>query len=315
MRRRNAGPGKHDRGTALIMAMIVVMLATSAAVAMASRQQLELRRLGNTELYDEALLQVGGVELWGSGVVGALGGQNGIVTTGMIDRQAFKAMLDDGEVSARLIDLSGRFNLNDLIQDGKVSTLDLRRFERLLAVLGIDPGVVAAILDWEDPDVSARPGGAEDDYYSRLDPPYRAANQAFADVQELRRVKGITDDIYRRLAAVVTALPGYTDINVNTAPAPVIESLADKLDPGLADAIAQRQAGEGFQTMQAFLAMFPKNGAGIASGGLSLRGSYYGVHGRIDVGRVRMSVDSVIAATSGKGTRLVRRRLSEPTDG
>jgi general secretion pathway protein K len=315
MSRRESGCRKASQGTALIMAMIVVMLATGAAVAMASRRQLDLRRLENTELYDEALLQVGGIELWGRGVIGGLGGKSRLVTAAMVDREAFNAKLDNGRLSARLVDLSGRFNLNNLIRDGKVSTLDLQRFERLLTLLNIDPGIAAAVLDWEDPDASPRPGGAEDDYYSRLDPPYRAANQPFADVRELRRVRGVTDAVYQRLEAVVTALPGYTDININTAPAPVIESLADNVGVQLADAIVDRQARGGFETLGALLGMFPKGGASLSTGGLALRGSYFEVRGRIEIGRVRMAVSSVLAVTTGGSARLMRRRLSEVTDG
>ena len=315
MRRAETELRNASRGTALILAMIVVMLATGAAVAMASLQQLELRRLENTALYDQALLQVSGIELWARGAVAALSGQSRLTTTGMINRQAFKASVDDGEVSATLVDLSGRFNLNNLIRDGRVSTLDLLRFQRMLTRMNIDPGVAAAILDWEDTDASARPGGAEDDYYSRLDPPYRAANRYFADLQELRRVRGITDPIYRRLAAVVTVLPGYTDINVNTAPAVVIESLAANVGQQLANAIADRQARGGFESIQSFLAMFPKGGAAVPTGGLSLGSIYFDVRGRIELGRVRMSVNSVIVATTGASARLLSRRLSEVADG
>lgn len=51
-------------GVALITAMLVVALASVAAVAMTSRQQLDIRRTGNILHADQAYLYALGGELW-----------------------------------------------------------------------------------------------------------------------------------------------------------------------------------------------------------------------------------------------------------
>ena len=52
------------------------------------------------------------------------------------------------------------------------------RFVLLLRALEIEPKIVPAILDWLDPDQDTSfPNGAEDDYYSKLNPPYRTADR------------------------------------------------------------------------------------------------------------------------------------------
>jgi len=84
------------------------------------------------------------------------------------------------------------------------------------------------------------PAGAEDDYYTWLDPAYRAANQAFSSVSELLLVKGFSANVeeekadFDLLVPHLSALPheaGPTPVNVNTATPEVIASLSDFLQP------------------------------------------------------------------------------------
>ena len=303
-------------GTALIMAMIVVMLATSAAVAMASRQQLELRRLENTDRYDQALLQVGGIELWAQGLLAAMTAQGKPVSAATIEKQRFFSAIDGGDVTAHLIDLGGRFNINNLIKDGEVSVPDVRRFQRLLAIIGVDGGVMPAILDWLDPDASPRPGGAEDDYYSRLDPPYRAADAPLSDINELRLIRGVTPAVFQKLSRVVTVVPAYTYINVNAAPLQVIQCLDDGISAQDAEAIVTQQTAGGFANINEFMALLPKHGDGVDPTGLTTTSSFFGVVGRVRLGKNTMFVDSIINAPGfGAWPSVVNRKLSEPENG
>ncbi len=60
------------------------------------------------------------------------------------------------------------------------------------------------LLDWRDPDGHRRPGGAEDTDYASAKLSYGARDGVFDTVDELRLVRGITPEIYRRLAPYVT---------------------------------------------------------------------------------------------------------------
>ena len=55
---------QRQRGVALITALLIVALATIAAVAMASRQQLDVRRTANILDGDQAFFYALGVESW-----------------------------------------------------------------------------------------------------------------------------------------------------------------------------------------------------------------------------------------------------------
>lgn len=51
--------------------------------------------------------------------------------------------------------------------------------------------VTAALRDWIDRDDKPVRGGAEDEVYMGMEPPYLAANQPMQDVSELRLIRGI----------------------------------------------------------------------------------------------------------------------------
>jgi Type II secretion system (T2SS), protein K len=92
-----------------------------------------------------------------------------------------------------LEDESARLNLNALLtlekqQEGVARTL-------LMALPKMTESTADAILDWLDPDTEPREFGAENEYYSTLEPPYAVKNAPLATVEELLRVRGVTPDL------------------------------------------------------------------------------------------------------------------------
>ncbi|MDZ7809121.1 MAG: type II secretion system minor pseudopilin GspK [Arhodomonas sp.] len=137
-------------------------------------------------------------------------------------------------IRVRITDLQGRLNLNALAGDESRRERTTAILERLITAA--DPeadaaGVTAAAVDWIDDDLQpAFPGGAEDDYYTRREPPYRSANAPMAEVSELRLVRGVTDEVMEGLSGYITALPPEASgINLNTAP----PGLLERLHPGV----------------------------------------------------------------------------------
>lgn len=62
----------------------------------------------------------------------------------------------------------------------------------LTKIVGLNPDIAAAIVDWRDEDNAVTPGGAEADYYASLNPPCRPRNGPFPTVRELLMVRGMT---------------------------------------------------------------------------------------------------------------------------
>ena len=111
-----------------------------------------------------------------------------------------------------------------------------------------------AMVDWIDPDSVALPGGGEDAFYLRAEPPYRPANAALASVQELRGIAGVNGAALARLGSQVTALPEQTVVNVNTASPLLLEVLSGG---GGGDALARRRLQSPFTSPQDWIAAAP----------------------------------------------------------
>jgi DNA uptake protein ComE-like DNA-binding protein len=67
--------------------------------------------------------------------------------------------------------------------------------DALTRLPGMTLEIADAILDWIDSDDEPREYGAEIDYYSSIDPPYRPRNGPIGSVDELLMVRGVTPDL------------------------------------------------------------------------------------------------------------------------
>jgi type II secretory pathway component PulK len=83
------------------------------------------------------------------------------------------------EPSFGLVDEASKLNLNN------VTAAMLEELPRMT------PELAAAIIDWRDADSTVSDGGAEDDIYQRLNPPYHCKNAPFESIDELRLVYGM----------------------------------------------------------------------------------------------------------------------------
>ncbi len=241
---------RRQRGVALVMAILVVALATTAATALISREALDVERTGNLIESDQAWAYVEGGEAWARMILARDLKDN--QTDGPKDDWAQlppPIQVPGGYLAGHVEDLQARFNLNNLVgADGKTDARAMALFQRLLRRLGIEAGLALAVADWIDPDVEARPpDGAEDDFYAGLTPPYRTPNQPMQDVSELRLVRGVTPEIYDQLAPYVTALPEPTPINLNTAPAVLVAAASEKLPEDLVQEVLSRRAERPFE--------------------------------------------------------------------
>lgn len=67
--------------------------------------------------------------------------------------------------------------------------------QALAKLEGITPQILAAIMDWRDPDNSASSGGAEAEFYLSLQPLRLPRNNQFMTVRELLMVRDVTPDL------------------------------------------------------------------------------------------------------------------------
>ncbi|HRG15391.1 MAG TPA: type II secretion system minor pseudopilin GspK [Pseudomonadota bacterium] len=262
---------KRERGVALIVAVLLVALATLIVASLIDTTDLAFARTRNLMREQQAFAYARGLETWAmDGLRRDQNEEPGIDSNGDVWARPLPPLdVPGGKLSGRLRELNGCFNLNHLVVNGVEDALARRRFERLLRALKLPPELADAVIDYADADSDPGRRGAEDMAYLLANPPRRAANQAFAHVSELRLVRGVDDKAYRVLEPHVCANPEASGINVNTATAPVLMSLADNLD----EARARQLNDEGrarMSTLDAFDAKLQQLGLVLDGGPVKL---------------------------------------------
>jgi general secretion pathway protein K len=259
---RRASHGR-QRGVALITALLVVSLATVAAVAMVTRLQVDMRRTGNLLNGEQAYAYAVAAESWAYVILRRDLKESEYDSLGEDWATALPPIaVEGGFVNGRIEDLQGRFNINNLVVDegepsdpeAAVNAEQLAYFKRMLEVLDLEPALAPALVDWLDADINTTfPDGAEDDTYLLADPPYRAANRPLTNISELRLIKGYTPEVIALLEPHITALPEETVINVNTATPVVLRAMHKELDDSAVEQLIADRGEDGFADIETFL--------------------------------------------------------------
>jgi len=237
-----------QRGVALVTTLLMVALITVTVTVMATNQQRSIQLAQNRQTQLQLRNLAGAGEKFAMAVLRRdrqEGDRNNSDSTEDFWAQSLPPVPVDGAtVEGCVIDLGGKFNLNNLVdENGNPDNIEFQVFERLLTALTIDSIKAAAVLDWIDSNIDVTGAdGAEDDFYTGQTPSYRAANGLMVSPTELLLVKGfrVTDegglDDYDVLLPHISTLPQGTAINVNTASSAVLASLAPHM-PAIADEV------------------------------------------------------------------------------
>lgn len=217
--------------------------------------------------------------------------------------------VENGSLGGNIEDQQGRFNLNNVVKDGKPNRAQLAHFQDLLSMLALPPGLADALVDWIDADNEPRQsGGAEDAFYLALQPPHRAANRPLIDVADLALVRGFDADVRARLGPFVTALPTLTAVNVNTAPPEVIAAVVDGLDLDGARALVAKRDRIHFRDHADFQNQLPR-GVVAAVEGISFSSSYFMVRLRVSIGSAQARSSALLARTDANWPSVVWQKM------
>lgn len=247
----------NSKGFALLLTLLIITLIVTATLQFNASMNSELHAAAN--LQDGAKLGC----IAGSGFHYALAvlfedaiseSPSDSLREDWADSNALSAysatLFEDGRLAVRIIDLSGRIQINNLVQQGgekpgqynELQKSLLKRF-LMLEEFDLDEATVHdmldALKDWMDPDEWTE-YGAESSYYLTLERPYACKNRPLDFLEELLLVRGIT----RELFYGTDDRPGISDylttrgdgkININTADALVLRALSEDMDEELAD--------------------------------------------------------------------------------
>lgn len=300
-----------QQGVALITALLVVAIATVAAVAMATRQQMDIRRTAGLLHSEQAYAFSLGAESWAQ-VVLARDKRDSKIDTLYEDwsTQPPVSVVEGGSIIGRILDLQGRFNVNSLVDGNGVADKDaIERYKRLLNRLDLDEALADPLADWIDSNIDVLfPDGAEDEAYLGASTPYRAANRLVADISELRLVKGYEPEVIEKLRPFIAALPEATPLNVNTASAEVLSTVAENMTLSDGESLVETRGEDGFETVAKFteekeLGSKQK----LNPDQLSVESDWFLMVSEANIGLSRARLASLIQRTD-KGMLVVRRQ-------
>lgn len=262
-------PGSDNReGMALLTVLLLVAVMSVVAVAVLDDVRFSARRAANAETQAQAQWYASGAEALARRQVGRLlaAGPARTPLEPEWNGRRLGFPIEGGSISAVVTDGQACFNLNSLVEgygeDLLARPLGTAQFLALGRAVGAPDSrmraVADALTDWLDADGVSRPLGAEDGAYAGLATPYRTGGVMLAEVSELRAIKGVDDDLYRRLRRYVCALPTsrLSPLNVNTLTpeqAPLLMMLTDNaLGADAARGVIARRPRNGWPDAAAF---------------------------------------------------------------
>lgn len=250
---------KKQAGLALLTVLLVLALLSTMIAYAFDEQFLLVRRVTNQKLLEQSYQLSMGAEEW---VKNVLYRDLENPDTARVDHFAEDwnnlegtVAVEQGSLNVQAIDLTSRFNLNSLSSDSPAFETAVWIFNNLLLQLELDTRLTGNLVDWIDADDNDLPrpgrnrqqiyiGGAEDNYYTGLDRPYRAANQPLSSLGDLRMIKGFDDKAIRKLSPYVSALPSKElRINLNTVSPELLQSMVREFaitPPSLGEIIERR---------------------------------------------------------------------------
>lgn len=297
---------RSQTGVALITAMLIVALATMLTGAAVWDYHLDQRRTESLLFTELAINYSVGAEGWSARILiedaedGNVDHPDEVWATNLPPLP-----IDGGSVDGALVDLQGRFNLNNLVnEDGQTDQVAVEQFERLLLALDLDRRWAGLMADWIDADIEPNfPDGAEDSTYLGQVPPYRPPNTLVTSVSELYALPEMERSIFEILAPHVSALPRGSPINVNTATVPVLMSLSETMSASDAATIFEDRPEDGWEQLTDLQDLLPEDVAAP----LAVNSQYFRLAVRVNIGSVEFTMYSLLEREGSQSVRTILR--------
>lgn len=292
----------HNRGAALLAAMLTVALVASMAAAALWQQwrsvEVETAERGRvqslwvlTGALDWARLilredaRSGGAdhlgEPWAVPLEEArlstfLAAEKGVATnTTDAATQAF--------LSGYVTDLQGRMNVLNLVENGKPSEPSVRAFSKLFEKLGLPRSELGALIEnlRFAQDTSPNNGSA------RMAPlmPQRVGQLAWL---------GLSARSLAILQPFITLLPVRTPVNINTASAPVLFAIVPGLDMAQAERLVSTRQFAHFRTLADAGKVVPDAAGDLNENQHSVNSRFFEIHGRLRLDQTVVDERSVV---------------------
>ncbi len=302
----------HQRGAALLTAMIIVVLIVTLASSMVWQQW----RAVQVEVAERARAQsawiLSGALDWARlilredarGNVDHLG-EPWAVPLAEARLSTFLAAdsnnTDDGPeafLSGSITDAQSRYNVTNLVDQAKgiIDPLEFAAFERLCQNLGVDSAVASLVASGLR-DALAPAGSGTATANAPLLP------QSVAQLSWL----GVDAASLATLAPYIVVLPVATAVNVNTASAEVLVAVVKGNDHATAERLLQVRQRTPFEDLAKFEAQVPSLTPLQAKPQLSVNSSFFEVRGRLRLADRVLEESSLVRRVAGRQVDVLRR--------
>lgn len=148
-------------------------------------------------------------------------------------------MVDSMQVDVQVHDLGEKLNIN------RMSEVQLQQFFSFLTSdYSLSTQLSQTIMDWRDADSTPRPNGAERDAYIKAEMLALPTNAPFREIEELQNVMGMTPEVYAKASPYLTTHGQLGQVNLNSAPIPVLRALPGMTDVTLNLILQMRSGGQ-----------------------------------------------------------------------
>lgn len=194
-------------------------------------------------------------------------------------------------LAGSITDAQARYNLRNLIIDGKVDPLQLAVLQRLCTSAGLGPDTASALADGL---LAAQLASGD----TAPLPPQQLADLAWL---------GVDAATLERLASVVVLLPVATPVNLNTASREVLAAVVPGLDLGSADRLVQARVRTPLRSIADAVAIV---GAGpkLQERDVDVKSSYFEVRGQLRLENRMLENRSLIERRSGLQVLAIQRQ-------
>jgi general secretion pathway protein K len=248
---------KNDRGTALVLTLLIIATLAGLTIGFAGESGVELTLAGYTrDSYRAYLVARSGI----NEAMALLAADQDLEMDSYNENwhqletlSVLQGLGEEGiSLSGGVVDESGKINVNLLRNEaGEIDERREEQLRRLFRVLGLKEEMVNPLLDWLDADDVERQDGAEAYWYQNLEEPYPCANGPFLTPGQIFLVKGMRQAERFEGKRLLDYLTIYSDgkVNVNTASKEVLECLSESIDGAIAEAIIEYRKEENFTSI------------------------------------------------------------------
>ena len=301
---------RHERGVAVITALLLTTLAITIVASLFWQQQVQVRSIENqrTQLQKQWILR-GAID-WARLIlrsdaalsrVDTLDEQWAVplentkldqyVENGTTDNEAGEATLSGG-----IVDAQSRFNLTNLSAAGQINPKEVAVFGRLLGNLGLNPTLAEATAK-----MMARAQSKPDASQPQAPPRQPAAASAEAaqpmslqQFEDLLAVPGFSVEMLGKLRDFIVVLPRATPVNVNTASAEVLSARLGTLSLAEATGLVASRKRATFVNISEVPLRLPGKALVVSDSEIAVQTNFFLIDGNVRLGRAALQVQSLI---------------------